>query len=62
MELSIDNFAVLVCENFESCDDCPVITQNADKRTKRDRAIGQVTCQTQLANWIREGVLKELKR
>lgn len=59
--LSIDNFAILCCENFESCDECPVITQKVDKRTLRDRAIGQVTCQTQLANWIREQVLKELK-
>lgn len=59
MGLSILDFSVICCENFDNCDGYPVLTEKADKRTKEDKTLYYVTCQEQLANWIREQVLKE---
>lgn len=35
--------AVNYCENHE-CEVCPIYTNNLDKRTEKDRAIGHVMC------------------
>ena len=35
--------AMEFCEKTE-CKDCPVVLENLDRRTKFDRAIGQVPC------------------
>lgn len=58
--MTIFDFAILCCENFDKCEDCPVMSENADKRTIEDKSVYYVTCQEQLANWILEQAKKEL--
>lgn len=42
--------AIKLCEMW-SCENCPCITHNADKRTKEEHEM-HYTCQEQLWNWI----------
>ena len=43
--------ALEFCEKTE-CEDCPVVLENLDRRTKFDRAVGQVPC---FENLVKDG-------
>ncbi len=52
---NLDQIVVKICEVL-SCDNCPVVLLNEDKRTKNE--MEYVLCCSQLYNWI----IKEAKK
>lgn len=56
--LSLDTFIVNCCENIE-CNDCPVIINNYEKRTEKEKKLLHIPCVENLKKWIINESLKE---
>ena len=54
----VSQIAIILCEAFDRCENCPCIWDKADKRTKEEHQMGY-TCQEQLWNWIVNKIKEE---
>lgn len=48
---TLDDIVMLICETL-SCENCPVVLCNADKRTEYEKKVLHNSCQRELYNWI----------